>query len=426
MSEITEDREDGVHDGEVPEAVESVEATETANSVQTVETTEVAEAAETEAAEPVEVAEPPAVAETAEVAEATEAEGTESVEATETPEVADVAEVTKALVTEPVAPETVENSLEPVEDTAEVAAAVAAEPAADDVTTEVPADVASTVASEVVPEPDPTEFLAPGPVPGSSTPEPWAASLPMLTALPEPDSSTLRKPRKKFPWRWAGAVVTMLAVGAGCAFAVMAPQRTQLPGLKTASDGRYTFAPLVLPTLAPGQSDPNSSANLGEQHISDIRKLLLPAPKGAVLDHSLPGATGWVSKAATLALLDNSMAAEQLNTDGWRHTAGVAWKTPDGAETKIWLMQFIDSSAESDAGAAFSTFGGGSLEATQTIAIAYDSTASYVRVVKGSTASWYGQVSVDDAELLLEFTAPVSVGITPFKQELDLQTELLQ
>ena len=376
MSEITEDREDGVHDGAVPETAESVQTVEAAEVAETAEVTEVPEA---ETSEPAEVA---------------------------------------------------EDSVEPIENTAEVPAEVPTEPAADDVTTEVPADVASTVASEVVPESTPTEFLAPGPVPetvpGSSTPEPWAASFPVLAALPEPDPSTLRKPRRKFPWRWVGAVVTMLAVGAGCAFAVMAPQRTQLPGLKTASDGRYTFAPLVLPTLAPGQSDPNSSANLGEQHISDIRKLLLPAPKGAVLDHSLPGATGWVSRAATLALLDNSMAAEQLNTDGWRHTAGVAWKTPDGAETKIWLVQFIDSSAESDAGAAFSAFGGGSLEAVQTVTIANDSTATYVRVVKGSTASWYGQVSADDAELLLEFTAPVSVGITPFKQELDLQTELLQ
>jgi hypothetical protein len=234
------------------------------------------------------------------------------------------------------------------------------------------------------------------------------------------------KPRRKFPWRWVGAVVTMLAVGAGCAFAVMAPQRTELPGLKTASDGRYDFAPLVLPTLAPGQSDPNQSSNLGAQHISDIRKLLLSPPRGAVPDHSLPGTTGWVSRSATLALLGNEQAAEQLNTDGWRHTAGIAWKTPDGAETKIWLVQFIDSSAATDASVAFSSFNGGSTATPTTIAIADASAADYVRVVKGSTATWYGQVAVDDTEFLLEFTAPTTVGITPFKQELDLQVELLQ
>src|SRR6266702_4529433 len=62
------------------------------------------------------------------------------------------------------------------------------------------------------------------------------------------------EPRRRFPWRWVGAVVVALAVGTGCAFAVMTPQRTKLPGLKTASDGRYTFAPLRLPTLAPGQA----------------------------------------------------------------------------------------------------------------------------------------------------------------------------
>ena len=68
-------------------------------------------------------------------------------------------------------------------------------------------------------------------------------------------------------------------VGVGCAFAVMAPPRTDLPGLKTPSDGRYVFAPLSLPTLAPGQLPPGDLANTGEQHMADIRKLLLPAPR---------------------------------------------------------------------------------------------------------------------------------------------------
>ena len=238
-------------------------------------------------------------------------------------------------------------------------------------------------------------------------------------------------PKRRFPWRWVGAVVTMLAVGTGCAFAVTVPQRTEIPGLKTASDGRYDFAPLVLPTLAPGQSDPGSAANTGQQHISDIRKLLLSPPKGAVLDHSLPGTARWVSKSATLALLDDATATEQFGTDGWRHTAGVAWKTPDGAETKIWLLQFIDAPAVGDANYAniFGSFGGGGLSETQstpTTIVLANASADYTRVVKGSTATWYAEVSVYDTEFLIEFTAPTSVGITPFAQEINLQVEMLQ
>ena len=104
------------------------------------------------------------------------------------------------------------------------------------------------------------------------------------------------KPKRRFPWRWAGALATAIVVGVGCAFAVMAPPHTDLPGLKTPSDRRYVFAPLSLPTLAPGQLPPGDLANTGEQHMADIRKLLLPAPQGAV--------------------------------------------TTDGTETKIYLLQF--------------------------------------------------------------------------------------
>ena len=263
-----------------------------------------------------------------------------------------------------------------------------------------------------------------------------AVAGPALETEPVVDSAgpPVLAPRRKraFPWRWLGAVVTMLAVGAGCAFAVMAPQRTQLPGLKTASDGRYNFAPLVLPTLAPGQSDPSSPANAGQQHISDIRKLLLSPPEGASPDHSLPGASGWVTNSATIALLNAPTAggptvAEQLGIDGWRHTAGVAWKTPDGADTKIWLLQFIDSEAAGDANGLFANSDDSSQTTTEeSFTGPGNATVDYSHVVKGSTATWYGQTDIYDTEILVKFTAPASVGITPFQQELDLQIELLQ
>ena len=234
------------------------------------------------------------------------------------------------------------------------------------------------------------------------------------------------KPKRPFPWRWVGAVVVTLAVGAGCAFAVTAPKRTELPGLATASDGRYSFAPLTLPTLAPGQSDPNSKANAGQQHVSDIRKLLLPAPAGATPDHSLPGAAGWVSRTLTLGVADSTAADQTLGTYGWRHTAGVAWKTPDGADTKIYLLQFTDGDSAELAATLFDGFGG-EPETSRTDLTGPDEVGiGYSKSVDGSKTTWYGSATVGDTVFMLVYTAPASVGIAPFQQELDLQIELLQ
>ena len=289
-------------------------------------------------------------------------------------------------------------------------------------------------AEEIVENAAVEEPLAPfAPVEPTETVEPVETVEPMqsvetlehLAPLEPLDPPVAEK--RKFPWRWVGAVLTTLAIGTGCAFAVLAPQRTDLPGLKTASDGRYTFAPLTLPTLAPGQSAPVSDANVGEQHISDIRKLLLSPPEGAALDYALPGVSGWYSRAATVKLIANSQADEQLRTDGWRHTAAIAWKTPDGAETKIWLLQFIDSDAAGDATSVLNSFYGqpaGGIPSTVTVD-GY-ATVSYNRVVKGSTATWYGVTQVHDVQLLIEYTAPASIGLAPFEQEAGLQVELLQ
>lgn len=234
------------------------------------------------------------------------------------------------------------------------------------------------------------------------------------------------KPKRHFPWRWVGAVVVAVAVGAGCAFAVMAPKRTDVPGLATASDGRYSFAPLTLPALAPGQSDPSSQADAGEQHIADIRKLLLPAPAGASPDHSLPGATGWVSKTLTLGVVDSTAAGQTLGTYGWRHTAGVAWKTPDGADTKIYLLQFADADSADQANSEFSGYGGAPMSSRQDLTGPDDVGITYAKSVHGSTTTWYGSTNCGDTDFLLVYTAPSSVGIAPFQQELDLQIQLLQ
>lgn len=264
-----------------------------------------------------------------------------------------------------------------------------------------------------------------------------AAAAPDFAAPPQPPVPVFgaeyliplppAKRKRRFPWRWAGAVVTALAVGAGCAFAVMAPQRTDLPGLHTASDGRYDFAPLELPTLAPGQADPTSSANAGNQHLSDIRKLLLNPPQGAVLDSSLPGATGWVPVSTVAGLFSTSAASpqERFPSDGLRHTAAIGWKTPDGATTKLYLLQFIDDPAASDAGSVVGTFGGSYQTSDQSYAAPGNTSLYYTKKDSGSSTTWYGNAQVGDTQMLIVYTAADSIGMAPFQQEADLQIEML-
>ena len=232
------------------------------------------------------------------------------------------------------------------------------------------------------------------------------------------------KPKRPVPWRWIGAVVTAAAVGAGCAFAVMAPRRTDLPGLQTASDGRYVFAPLTLPTLAAGQDVP--SADPAGQHLADIRKLLLSAPQGAVPDHALPLTDGWLSKSDSLKLTSADSAQMDFGQYGWRHTAAESWKTTDGAETKIYLLQFSSQANASTAETTLAQMTGLPVGAPTTTLAFDDQILTYFKVAHGSTNTWYGIASVHDTVLEIVYTAPSSVGVAPFQQEFSLQTEQLE
>lgn len=243
-------------------------------------------------------------------------------------------------------------------------------------------------------------------------------------ALPAPFAEA--KPKRNIPWRWVGAFVTAAAVGTGCAFAVMAPQRADLPGLKTPSDGRYVFAPLSLPTLSPGQLPPDDISNASGQHLADIRKLLLPSPQGAVSDHALPLSDGWLPETESLSLTWSPSAQLDFGHYGWRHTAAESWKTSDGAETKIYLLQF---SSESNASSAESTLddmtGVPDGAKTPTFTFGADQILTYYKASHGSTNTWYGITQVQDTVLEIVYTAPSSVGMAPFRQEFSLQTQLL-
>ncbi|TDU05361.1 hypothetical protein EDD99_3871 [Streptomyces sp. 846.5] len=185
-------------------------------------------------------------------------------------------------------------------------------------------------------EPTPTPGPAPAPAPQFDAASVWAVPPDLLPAAPR-NRTWLRT-----ALRWTTAVVVCAAVGTGTAFAVMAPRRTDIPGLRTPTDGRYVFPALTLPALPSGAVGPVEGATgTGEGlHAVDLRKLLLPAPAGAQVDTSYPGASGWYPVATFGQKFDYVPTLRtRLQDDGARHVAATGWKGPDGTRTEIFLVQ---------------------------------------------------------------------------------------
>ncbi|WP_328957733.1 hypothetical protein [Kitasatospora purpeofusca] len=109
---------------------------------------------------------------------------------------------------------------------------------------------------------------------------PAAADAPRAdTPRAEEDPAARRTRRRKAALRWSAAALVCALAGTGSALAVTAPERTDIPGLATKSDGRYVFPALTLPPLPPGSAVPRENKS---RHAADLRRLLLPAPREAV------------------------------------------------------------------------------------------------------------------------------------------------
>jgi len=158
-----------------------------------------------------------------------------------------------------------------------------------------------------------------------------------------------KAPRRKLraALRWTAAVLVFAALGGATAYGVTLPDRTDIPGLKTPDDGRWTYAPVALPKLPAGKPRPlDDMANPGGHHYVDIRSLLLTAPAGATAESGLPGKGGWLSTDAFLKVYDAGAtdAADEkasLRDEGLRHIAAEGWTMPDGTRTEVYLLQFI-------------------------------------------------------------------------------------
>ncbi|GAA1997573.1 hypothetical protein [Catenulispora subtropica] len=148
------------------------------------------------------------------------------------------------------------------------------------------------------------------------------------------------KPKPRWPrllLRYASALVLAGAVGAGTAYAVTLPQRTDVPFLATPNDGRAVFPVITKPAPPAGKPAPGDESNGGQVHYGDLRRYLLPVPKGAVLKED-----GWEPAKDFAAGMDGAVLAGRLNDAGLRRIAWRGWVAKDGQHTVVELFQFAD------------------------------------------------------------------------------------
>ncbi|WP_217205555.1 hypothetical protein [Streptomyces sp. AC550_RSS872] len=185
------------------------------------------------------------------------------------------------------------------------------------------------------------------------TEQQYTATAPLADIPPEPAGDPavpavppVKKDRRvlRAVLRWTAAVVVFAAVGASTAYGITRMERTDVPGLATETDGRWTYPEITRPPLPAGSPAPFAEENLASLHHADLRELLLPAPTGAEADKELSGRDGWLATKDFLsayALEEDRDNLGQLLTDhALRHIAARGWTTPDGTRTRIYLLQF--------------------------------------------------------------------------------------
>jgi len=194
------------------------------------------------------------------------------------------------------------------------------------------------MSEQQIPEPE-TAPLAVAP----EAPAPETAPPGVAPELPEPPVAKDRR-RLRAVLRWSAALLVLAATGVSTAYGVTRVERSDLPGLSTRPDGRWDYPQIVHPPLPAGSPAPAADRNKASIHYADLRRLVLPAPKGAKADPSLAGDHGWLKPEVFLAEYaskdDRDTLKGVLVDRGLRHIAGRGWTMPDGTRTRIYLLQF--------------------------------------------------------------------------------------
>ncbi|MFD5860827.1 hypothetical protein [Streptomyces chartreusis] len=223
-----------------------------------------------------------------------------------------------------------------------------------------------TEPAEAVPQTPAVQLVTEAPEPTAAASAPPAATPPAAqhappAALPPlPDGPPVLPPpvpgkdRRvlRAVLRWTAAVAVFAVVGAGTAYGIAGMERTDVPGLKTESDGRWTYPTLSKPPLPSGSPQPYAPENKAEAHYADLRALLLPAPEGAVDDKALRGTDGWLATKDFLAEYSDKDERDEFRQKlvdaGLRHVAARGWTTQDGTHTRIYLLHFDTAAVVDD------------------------------------------------------------------------------
>ncbi|MEU0412275.1 hypothetical protein ABZ307_31245 [Streptomyces griseorubiginosus] len=162
--------------------------------------------------------------------------------------------------------------------------------------------------------------------------------------------------------RWTAALVVFAVVGAGTAYGIAGMERTDVPGLGTVSDGRWVYPTLTKPPLPKGSPGPLAEGNKAGTHYADLRRLVLPAPKGATADAALRGEDGWLPTKDFLTEYgekgDREELAQKFTEYGLRHLTARGWTTPDGTHTRVYLLQFDTAAVVDELTGQIAPYGG--------------------------------------------------------------------
>lgn len=144
--------------------------------------------------------------------------------------------------------------------------------------------------------------------------------------------------------RWTAAVLVFAAVGTGVTYGIARPERTDIPGLSTRDDGRWTYPTLAKPALPAGAPLAKGPDNKARTHYAPLTGLLLPAPEGAKPDGAVKtDKDGAVSVDAFLEEYvpdGRAKLKEVLEHEGLRQIVGRGWTMPDGTRTRVYLLRF--------------------------------------------------------------------------------------
>lgn len=144
--------------------------------------------------------------------------------------------------------------------------------------------------------------------------------------------------------RWTAAVLVFGVAGAGTAYGIARPERTDVPGLSTKSDGRWAYPVLARPTPPPGAPLPFAPDNPNGIHYADLTQLLLPAPQGSAPDAGLKLEKDSAVTVDTFLEEYEPSARDkmrvQFDVDGLRQIAARGWTTPDGTRTRVYLLRY--------------------------------------------------------------------------------------